>query len=108
MSGAGKMYESERRLRPIPEAVREAVLQRADRICEDCGADVPLELHHRTYYHDHSPKHPILIFGLERPDDLAALCRECHLARHVVEGEFYADPEDAAAERDYLDEAFGK
>jgi 5-methylcytosine-specific restriction endonuclease McrA len=101
------MYENERQLRPIPQSVREAVLNRADGACEDCGDDRPLELHHRTYYYDARPDVERLIFGLEQPDDLLALCRDCHLARHVVNGEFYADPEEADAERDYQDHRLG-
>jgi len=45
------------------------------------------------------------IIGHETPDDLLHVCRECHLAEHVVEwtGEFFADPRDAQSERDYVD-----
>lgn len=100
---------------PIPPEVREAVLLRAGGYCEDCGIEVRNpELHHLTYYDPtiggcHQIKHgPFWIFGKETSDDLLALCRDCHLSRHVVNGEFYADPEEADAERDYLAHVWNK
>ena len=87
---------------PIPFDVRLDVLQRAAGCCEDCGEPLPLELHHTTYdlyavtnYHRHVGE---LIFGRETPDVLLALCRKCHLARHIaINGEFFADPEEKEA-----------
>jgi hypothetical protein len=38
----------------------------------------------------------MLIFGHERPGDLAALCRECHAERHRGPyGEYCWNPEEA-------------
>jgi hypothetical protein len=56
-----------------------------------------LELHHLTYDLSDVTHHPdhvgVCIFGHETPDVLRALCRECHLARHVdPNGEFWVDP----------------
>jgi 5-methylcytosine-specific restriction endonuclease McrA len=84
---------------PIPDRVRRAVLTRARGHCEDCGRIAILELHHLTYdlsdvtlYHRDVGG---LIFGYETPEVLLALCRECHLARHVVDGEFFGNPKEA-------------
>jgi 5-methylcytosine-specific restriction endonuclease McrA len=85
---------------PIPPAVRAATLRRAGGCCEDCGERLPLELHHLRYRTDYWPdmeggSKPI--FGRETVDDLAALCRDCHHARHVdPNGGFWADPEEMA------------
>ena len=62
----------------IPLAVRIAVLERAAEHCECCGrffsSHAPgLELHHLTY--DRA-------YGEELPDDLMALCRDCHQGQH--------------------------
>jgi 5-methylcytosine-specific restriction endonuclease McrA len=82
---------------PISSDVRRAVLNRAKGGCEDCGSRGTLELHHLTYTHPYS--HPGLswaeesIFGYETPNDLVALCRECHHGRHIdANGDFWADP----------------
>lgn len=80
--------------------------ERAKGCCEDCHAPEPLELHHTTYnlaavtgwHRDEGDS----IFGHETPNVLRALCRSCHLDRHLVMDEFYADPEEAEAERDYI------
>jgi len=88
--------------RPIPGYIRSAVLERAEHCCEDCGAGVRLEMHHLTYIRTPFYKYEESIFGYERPEDLAALCRSCHLQRHLDEnGEFWADPEALAEERSY-------
>lgn len=63
--------------------------------CEDCGRPAT-EMHHRTY------QHPVLPlednFGIERPDDLAHLCRECHRARHRdAAGNYWRDEDERAA-----------
>ena len=51
---------------------RKVALDRAGGFCEDCGARGNLDVHHRTYVRK----------GAERPEDLVALCRECHDERH--------------------------
>lgn len=53
--------------------------------CEGCGGQLPLELHHLTYE----------TVDEEMPDDLVALCRDCHHQQHRdINGEFWADPAD--------------
>lgn len=42
------------------------------RICNAPSSDIPLQAHHRTYERR----------GAERPDDLTALCRDCHHEVH--------------------------
>jgi 5-methylcytosine-specific restriction endonuclease McrA len=87
----------------IPQEVRAAVLKRANGCCEQCGEVTQLELHHTTYG-DLDPRtgERIDIRGREEPDDLLALCRECHRDQHVDPyGDFHADPEDCEAEWDY-------
>lgn len=93
---------------PIPEAVRAEVLRRAKYCCEECG-ETPVELHRVTYYsqrpeHQYKfPKHAVEIFGFETADELLALCRECHRDKHIGPcDEFYADPEECAAEWEYF------
>ena len=83
------------RTAPIPEAVRREVMQRCQRLCENCGDRTRLELHHTSYRtYDHEP-----IFGKETANDLEALCRDCHRGRHTApDGEFWADPEEMQAE----------
>jgi 5-methylcytosine-specific restriction endonuclease McrA len=99
---AGNTRESH----PIPPEVRAAVLDRAHGGCENCGSRVPLELHHLDYnlpgpYDEWCPEGPP-IFGYETPDDLLALCRECHRDKHIGPfGNFYADPNEAENERSY-------
>jgi hypothetical protein len=69
------------------------------------------ELHHRTYWIGGRPpyKYAQPIFGRETEDDLQALCRDCHLGKHIAGpfGEFFADPEDADAEEAYWDQVWG-
>lgn len=88
--------------KPIPAWVRSAVLLRARHRCEECG-DSPVELHHLTYSaRPARPDKDYPIFGEETPDDLLALCRECHHAKHIGPAErFYADPEECQAEWEY-------
>jgi len=72
---------------PIPAETRLAVLQRAQGFCEDCWGAYPLELHHLSYES----------VGCETPDDLDALCRECHKKRHIdLNGDWWNDPEEMA------------
>lgn len=69
----------------IPAATRRAVNRRSGGCCENCGLMLPLELHHLHYE----------TVGWERPDDLKALCRDCHRSEHVdMVGEFWRDPQD--------------
>jgi hypothetical protein len=88
-------------------------LKRANGCCEGCGTAAQLELHHLTYTYwagmvgDYSKA--LDIFGHETADDLEALCRSCHLSAHQGPfDEFYADPEEAEAERDYYEHIAGK
>jgi 5-methylcytosine-specific restriction endonuclease McrA len=72
----------------IPSNVRDAVLNRAMGLCEDCGLANRLELHHETYAH----------VGRESPDELTALCRSCHRRRHIdLLGDWWNDPEEMKA-----------
>lgn len=69
----------------IPKRTRRLVLHRARWLCEDCGKFATLEMHHRHYE----------TVGNEKPEDLAALCRECHKARHVDRaGNWWNDPQE--------------
>ena len=84
---------------PIPHETRLAVLERAKGVCEDCSTDHSLELHHLHYR----------TVGEEEPDDLLALCRDCHHQRHrLVCGDFCADPEEVADERAAFEHALWK
>jgi 5-methylcytosine-specific restriction endonuclease McrA len=74
---------------PIPAATQAEVKKRAGGKCEICGEPPGfgsrLELHHRHYETE----------GRERPDDLVACCRTCHLREHVdINGEFWCDPQE--------------
>jgi 5-methylcytosine-specific restriction endonuclease McrA len=51
---------------------RQVALDRAAGFCEDCGARESFEVHHLTYKRK----------GNERPEDLVAVCRQCHKERH--------------------------
>jgi 5-methylcytosine-specific restriction endonuclease McrA len=51
---------------------RRQALHRAGHRCQDCGFPRALEVHHLTYVR----------LGCERPEDLLALCAECHGNRH--------------------------
>ena len=76
----------------IPADVRQSVMIRAKGHCEDCGERLPLELHHLRYSNTWDKKS---IRGRELPDDLAALCRDCHHERHLDPNrEFWRDPEE--------------
>lgn len=67
----------------IPPETRSLVFLRAYYRCESCSRDGPLELHHRHYNSQ----------GEEKPEDLYALCRDCHQAMHIDPmGEFWVDP----------------
>jgi hypothetical protein len=71
------------------------VLNRARGACEDCGEHIRLEIHHLTYLWDDPQEYKLRtqepIWGHETPDDLTALCRDCHRGRHVFLGEFFAN-----------------
>jgi hypothetical protein len=55
-------------------AQRKAALTRAWYQCEQCGARVGLEVHHRTYRS----------LGVECADDLEVLCATCHRTAHAA------------------------
>jgi 5-methylcytosine-specific restriction endonuclease McrA len=54
------------------QARRAAAIARSCGFCEDCGIRTNLDVHHITYARK----------GAERPEDLRALCRNCHKERH--------------------------
>lgn len=54
------------------QRVRALALESAGAACELCAGKVRLEVHHRTYER----------LGFERPDDVIALCHECHRDHH--------------------------
>jgi 5-methylcytosine-specific restriction endonuclease McrA len=77
---AGRFHRAaDRHDRRIPFETRVAVLQRANEHCERCGRFIPtgftpcLELHHLTYER---------AYHAEVPEDLMALCRDCHQQAH--------------------------
>lgn len=88
----GEEWEKERaardaehtRLRTMPyraylktdhwQTVRKRALQSARYRCQLCNAAKPLHVHHRTYANR----------GNERPEDVIALCAECHERHHEV------------------------
>lgn len=86
----------------IPPEVRREVMRRARGCCEDCGrswSETRPTLHHRRYRTGPSYKEPdgLPIDGRETAGDLAALCWDCHQARHRdLNGEYWRDPEDMA------------
>jgi 5-methylcytosine-specific restriction endonuclease McrA len=51
---------------------RDAAVARAGGRCQDCGARRDLDVHHLPYKRK----------GAELPEDLRAVCRQCHKARH--------------------------
>lgn len=62
--------------------------------CEDGCGETRVELHHVRYHRDDGST----IFGRETVDDLAALCRDCHHARHIApDGQFWSDPSEMHA-----------
>ena len=81
--------------RPVPIETAYAVYKRCGMVCEDCGERRSLELHHLTY---DGPREE-LIFGYEKPHDLAALCRDCHFDRHMWHGTFYGDIDELEGKR---------
>ena len=83
----------------VPASTQAAVLHRAAGRCEVCAqAHDRLSLHHCRYHFDEGAG-PRIIFGLELPDDLLALCRPCHSKRHrpfgyyIMEPDFYIEPQ---------------
>lgn len=64
---------------------RERVMKRCGGICEGCGDNCAVHVHHQTYRH----------FGNEFLFELLGLCEECHERLH--EEEFGADEEEQAA-----------
>lgn len=65
-------------------------------MCESCDEAKTLEIHHLTYQYDsYNDGIPSPIFGDESPNDLLALCRDCHHAAHRdLNGDYWQDPED--------------
>ena len=73
----------------IPLLTQQAVHKRAAGRCEVCGSvcviGQRLEQHHLHYENE----------GNERPEDLQALCRACHLSQHVdANKDFWPDPQE--------------
>jgi 5-methylcytosine-specific restriction endonuclease McrA len=60
----------------VDATVRAALADRSGSVCEMCGADVPLELHHVTY----RPAESIAAM-----DNLFVLCGPCHISMHGSE-----------------------
>jgi hypothetical protein len=54
------------------QRVRALALEAAAHACELCSATESLEVHHRTYER----------LGFERPNDVIALCADCHRDHH--------------------------
>jgi hypothetical protein len=54
------------------QKIRKEALLRAGYRCQLCNAAKPLDVHHRTYER----------LGEERPDDVIAICRDCHERHH--------------------------
>lgn len=92
--------------KPIPKKTRAAVYARCKHCCEDCGLFGPLELHHLRYWEDlrAHPKYMVSILGKETPEDLLALCRQCHYGRHIHPhtGEYFLIPEELEEELAYI------
>lgn len=57
------------------QSIRKRELKYADYRCRLCDEDVNLQVHHRTYDR----------IGCERPNDVTALCQECHEKHHDIE-----------------------
>jgi len=51
---------------------RSEAIRAAGRRCQECGAAGPLDVHHLSYAH----------LGNERPDELLAVCEDCHGRLH--------------------------
>ncbi len=67
----------------IPRLSRAAVISRAAGRCEKCGERARLQLHHLHYES----------VGRETPEDLTALCDDCHRGcHHDLDGNFWRDP----------------
>lgn len=47
-------------------------IERAGHVCERCGNERRLEVHHKTYAN----------LGCEKPEDLEVLCSDCHFEEH--------------------------
>ena len=91
---------------PIPWIVQVEVRHKANNCCEHCGETFGLEFHHENYGFEEYPGQASKegdvgwIFGRETASDLTLLCRQCHLAEHLVFGEFYWNPDEVKALRD--------
>lgn len=78
---------------PINGISEMVVRDRAQGRCECCGQPGRTSMHHTRYHFLAGDGMPRLVFGLESPDDLLALCRRCHHARHRPEGRFVFEPD---------------
>ena len=66
---------------------RNAVLQRDQGRCQDCGGHEDLMVHHKDGSGHHGPlKKPCN----NHPSNLVALCRSCHTKRHNAERQVHA------------------
>jgi 5-methylcytosine-specific restriction endonuclease McrA len=92
---------------PIPHATKLTVWDRAGNKCESCKAAFSSKLgfsfHHIVYEREIEQNiKSESVFGDERPNELQWLCWSCHQAKHRGPlGEFYLDPQEAAAEWNY-------
>lgn len=69
----------------IPADTRRLVMQRCGGECECCGDVKDITLHHLHYRS----------VGAEEPDDLLALCWECHRREHRdLIGQYWPDTEE--------------
>jgi len=62
--------------------IKTFVLERAESTCEDCGAQEPLEVHHKTYRN---------FGGKEQLSDLIAVCKNCHESRDRLHREAHGN-----------------
>lgn len=83
----------------IPARTRRLVRIRAAGRCEVCATPAALEFHRTTH------ERP----GQERPDDVLAVCHDCHTAAHRdPAGQMWDDPDDMAAHWDAFHHAMEK
>ena len=60
---------------PVYQAARKEVITQAGERCPTCHREVPLEAHHRTVPYPPAKK--------TTPNDLMAICRDCHELAHL-------------------------
>ena len=68
-------------IRGIYKRERRAALERAEYRCEECGERRWLQVHHRVQVRD-AIKRGWSPARAHAPDNLMALCKECHLTEH--------------------------